>query len=272
MAVVHLVSNMAAPSYEEVPTAREPPVRQASATDSSLFLDVDGTLLDIAQAPELVVVPAELSATLSQLADLLGGAVALVSGRPIAQLDRLFAPLRLPAAGEHGAEIRLAVDQDIIAGPPPAALAQLLAQLTAATATMPGVHIERKRAGLVVHYRQAPEQGALLHGLVEAAVADHVADVQVMPGKMVLEIKERMYSKGQAVIALMQRSPFVGRRPLFVGDDASDRDGFTAARRFGGCGAAVGPDHADAADWAFPSPAAVRAWLGRLVADLRRRA
>ena len=93
-----------------------------------------------------------------------------------------------------------------------------------------------------------------------------------MPGKMVLEIKERMYSKGQAVIALMQRPPFVGRRPLFVGDDSSDRDGFAAARRFGGCGAAVGPDHADAADWVFPSPALVRAWLGRLVAALRRRA
>jgi trehalose 6-phosphate phosphatase len=250
---------------------REPPLRSVRETGSSLFLDVDGTLLDIAPAPELVVVPAELSATLSQLADLLGGALALVSGRPIAQLDRLFAPLRLPGAGEHGAEMRLAADHEIIAGPPPAVLAQLVAQLTAATTAMPGVRIERKRAGVVVHYRQAPEQAALLRGLVDAAVADHVAEVQVMPGKMVLEVKERIYSKGQAVIALMQRSPFVGRRPLFLGDDASDRDGFAAARRFGGCGVAVGPDHADAADWAFPSPAAVRAWLVRLVAALRRR-
>lgn len=251
---------------------REPPVRSVSESGSSLFLDVDGTLLDIAPAPELVVVPGELSTTLSGLSHLLGGAVALVSGRPIAQLDQLFAPLRLPAAGEHGAEIRLAADQEIIAGPPPAVLTQLVAQLTAATMAMPGIRIERKRAGVVVHYRQAPEQGALLRGLVDAAIADHAAEVQVLRGKMVLEIKERMYSKGQAVIALMQRAPFVGRRPLFVGDDATDRDGFAAARRFGGCGAAVGPDHADAADWAFPSPAAVRAWLGRLVAALRQRA
>lgn len=262
---------MAAPSYEQAPNEREPPVRLVSESGSSLFLDVDGTLLDIAAAPELVIVPAELAGTLSRLSDLLGGALALVSGRPIAQLDRLFAPLRLPAAGEHGAEIRLTADQAILAGPPPTALAQVVAELTAATTTIPGVRIERKRAGVVVHYRQAPEQAALLRGLVDAAVADHVADVQVMPGKMVLEVKERMYSKGQAVIALMQRSPFAGRPPLFLGDDASDRDGFAAARQFGGGAAAVGFDHADAADWCFASPAAVRAWLVRLVATLRLR-
>ena len=246
-------------------------MRLVSDSGSSLFLDVDGTLLDIAPAPELVVVPAELSATLVRLAELLGGALALVSGRPIAQLDALFAPLRLPAAGEHGAEIRLAADRPIIAGPPPMALEQMVAQLTAATTGIPGVRIEQKRAGVVVHYRQAPEQAARLRALVDTAVADHVADVQIMPGKMVLEVKERTYSKGQAVIALMQRAPFVGRPPLFLGDDASDRDGFAAARRFGGCGAAVGPDHADAADWLFASPAAVRAWLARLAALLRPR-
>lgn len=260
---------MAAPSYEQVPSEREPPVRLVSDCGSSLFLDVDGTLLDIASAPELVVVPAQLPVTLGRLAELLGGALALVSGRPIAQLDALFAPLRLPAAGEHGAEIRLAADRSIIAGPPPMALEQMVAQLTAATTGMPGVRIERKRAGVVVHYRQAPEQAARLRGLVDTAVADHVADVQIIPGKMVLEVKERTYSKGQAVIALMQRAPFVGRAPLFLGDDASDRDGFAAARRLGGCGAAVGSDHADAADWLFASPAAVRAWLARLAALLR---
>jgi trehalose 6-phosphate phosphatase len=262
---------MAAPSYEQVPSGREPALRLVSESGLSLFLDVDGTLLDIAPAPELVVVPAELLATLSRLSALLGGALALVSGRPIVQLDRLFAPLRLPAAGEHGAEIRLATDQPIIAGPPPPVLAQLVAQLTAATAEIAGVRIERKRAGVVVHYRQAPEQAAPLRSLVDAVVADHIADIQVMPGKMVLEVKERAYSKGQAVIALMQRPPFAGRPPLFLGDDASDRDGFAAARRFGGCGAAVGLDHADAADWLFASPAAVRAWLDCLAAALRPR-
>jgi trehalose 6-phosphate phosphatase len=263
---------MAAPSYEQAPTYREPPARLVSDSGSSLFLDVDGTLLDIALAPELVVVPPDLAGTLARLADLLGGALALVSGRPIDQLDHLFAPLRLPAAGEHGAEIRLAADQAIVAGPPPSALAQLVAQLTAATTAIPGVRIERKRAGVVVHYRQAPEQAAFLRSLVDAAVADHVADVQVMPGKMVLEVKERVYSKGQAVIALMQRAPFAGRSPLFLGDDASDRDGFAAARRFGGCGVAVGFDHADVADWCFASPTAVRAWLARLADALPPRA
>src|SRR5215813_11486574 len=259
---------MAAPSYEDVPMLREPPARLVSEGGSGLFLDVDGTLLDIAPAPELVIVPAELRATLSRLADLLDGALALVSGRPITQLDHLFAPFKLPAAGEHGAEIRLAADAAIIAGPPLLALEQLVAELMAATISMPGVRIERKRAGVVVHYRQAPEQGAPLRALVDASLGDRLAEVQVMPGKMVLEVKERMYSKGQAVVALMQRSPFAGRRPLFLGDDASDRDGFAAARRFGGCGVAVGADHADAADWGFATPAAVRAWLAHLAATL----
>jgi trehalose 6-phosphate phosphatase len=259
---------MAVPSYEQAPTEREPPTRLVSESGSSLFLDVDGTLLDIAPAPELVIVPADLLGTLSRLSALLGGALALVSGRPIVQLDRLFAPLRLPAAGEHGAEIRLSADQAIVAGPPPTVLAQLVAQLTAATAEFAGVRIERKRAGVVVHYRQAPELAARLRDLVDAAVADHVADIQVMPGKMVLEVKERVHSKGQAVIALMQRPPFAGRRPLFLGDDASDRDGFAAARRLGGSGVAVGADHADAADWCFASPAAVRVWLAHLTATL----
>jgi trehalose 6-phosphate phosphatase len=260
---------MAVPSYDGLPSGREPPARLVSEGRSSLFLDVDGTLLDIAPAPELVVVPAELSGTLSRLSDLLGGALALVSGRTIGDLDRLFAPLRLPAAGEHGAEVRLAGDQPIIAGPPPPVLAELTARLTAETRQIAGVRIERKRAGVVVHYRQAPEQETRLRDLVDAAVADHATDIQVMPGKMVLEVKERTYSKGQAVIALMQRPPFVGHPPIFCGDDASDRDGFAAARRFGGCGAAVGPDHADAADWFFAAPGDVRAWLARLVATLR---
>lgn len=262
---------MPAFSYDPVPNQREPPERLVSEAGSSLFLDVDGTLLDIAAAPELVVVPGELSATLSRLSDLLGGALALVSGRPIAQLDQLFAPLRVPAAGEHGAELRCGADQPIVAAPPPAALAQLAARLASSTLGMRGVRIEHKRAGVVVHYRQAPEQQERLRVLVDAAVAEHLADVHVMPGKMVLEVKERAYSKGRAVVALMQEPPFAGRPPLFVGDDATDRDGFAAARRFGGCAAAVGPDHADAADWSFASPAAVRAWLTRLAAGLRPR-
>ena len=256
---------MPAFSYDTVPNQREPPERLVSEAGSSLFLDVDGTLLDIAATPELVVVPGELSATLSRLSDLLGGALALVSGRPIVQLDQLFAPLRVPAAGEHGAELRCGADQPIVAGPPPAALAHLAARLASSTLGMRGVRIEQKRAGVVVHYRQAPEQQERLRVLVDAAVAEHLADVHVMPGKMVLEVKERAHSKGRAVVA------FAGHPPLFIGDDATDRDGFAAARRFGGCAAAVGPDHADAADWSFASPAAVRAWLTRLATGLRPR-
>src|SRR5262245_16550057 len=195
-------------SYEQAPSMREPPTRLVSESQSSLFLDVDGTLLDIAPTPELVVVPPELSDILSRLFSLLGGALALVSGRPISEIDRLFAPLRLPAAGEHGAEIRPAADQPILSGPAPIMLATLAARLAAETKDISGVRIERKRTGVVVHYRQAPEQEQRLRELVAAAVADHSADIQIMPGKMVLEVKKRSYTKGQAVIALMQRPPF----------------------------------------------------------------
>lgn len=259
-------------SYEAVPSQREPSESLVTDSTSCLFLDIDGTLLEIAPAPELVVVPPELREMLSRLSDRLGGALALVSGRSIDQIDRLFAPLQLPTAGEHGAELRRGPGESVIAAPPPSMLAQIAARLTEATKGLAGVRLERKRAGVVVHFRQAPEQEGRLRGFVDAAVADHVADIQVMPGKMVLEVRERAYGKDQAVIALMQRPPFVGRRPIFLGDDVADREGFAAARRFGGCGIAVGPDHADAADWCFASPTTARAWLNRLAGGAGPRA
>jgi trehalose 6-phosphate phosphatase len=256
---------------EHDPPTREPPEYLAAGSNVCLFVDVDGTLLDIAPMPQLVVVPTDLPAILAVMSDRLEGALALVSGRPIAELDRLFAPLRLPAAGEHGAEIRWAADGPMIAEAPPAALPGLSRQLAEAIAGLSGVRLEQKRAGLVVHFRQAPELERHLRVLVDAVIADSFADIHVQPGKMVLEIKERACSKARAVVALMRHPPFAGRRPLFMGDDAADRDGFAAAREFGGFGAAVGPEHADAADWSFASPAAVRAWFSRLVASHRLR-
>lgn len=254
---------MLAARTDFIPTTTEPP-DHLGVERWCLFLDVDGTLLDIAPTPDAVVVPPELPGILVRLAGALEGALALVSGRSIGQLDRLFAPLVLPAAGEHGGEFRRAGGGPVEAASPPAALAILRRRLAAAVAAVAGARLEVKRTGLVVHYRQAPNDGERLRRVVDEAVAHHAADVVIQPGKMVIEIKRAACSKGRAVAAFLRQAPFAGRRPLFVGDDAADCEAFAAARAAGGAGAAVGPEHAAAADWAFESPAAVRAWLGRL--------
>jgi len=241
----------------------EPPDRLILEGTWSLFLDVDGTLIDIAPSPEAVVVPPGLPDILVRISAALDGALALVSGRPVAQLDRLFAPVVFPAAGEHGAELRRAAGEPVVAATPPAALAPLRRRLATAVDAVAGARLEIKRTGLVVHYRQAVGAATRLRRLVDEAVAAYAADLEVQPGKMVIEIKRAASSKGLALAAFMRRVPFARRRPLFIGDDAADREAFAAARAAGGCGAAVGPDHADAADWAFASPAAVRAWLAR---------
>jgi trehalose 6-phosphate phosphatase len=243
----------------------EPPERLVLDPRATLLLDVDGTLLDMAPAPELVVVPTGLTDLLGRLYDHLTGALALVSGRPIADLDLLFAPLILPAAGEHGAEVRHDPDQPIVAlAARPEALASVHSRLTVAVADVPGVHIERKRTGFAIHYRQAAHMAAELHRLVDDAVAEHAADIHVQPGKMVLEIKGRGCSKAHGVAALMEEPPFAGRRPLLIGDDATDRDAFAAVRQLGGHCISVGADNADIADWVFATPSAVRAWLSRI--------
>lgn len=243
----------------------EPPERLALDPLATLLLDVDGTLLDMAPAPDLVVVPAGLTQVLGQICERLKGALALVSGRPIADLDLLFAPLVLPAAGEHGAEVRHDADQPIIAlAARPEALVSLHARLTAAVAGIAGVQIERKRTGFAIHYRQAPHLAAELRRLVDDGVAEYATEIHVQPGKMVLEIKGRGCSKARGVAALMEEPPFAGRRPLFIGDDATDRDAFGAVRQFGGHCVSVGSDNADIADWVFATPSAVRAWLSRV--------
>jgi trehalose 6-phosphate phosphatase len=245
---------------------REPPERIVLDPPVTLLLDVDGTLLDMADAPDLVVVPSGLTDLLAQLYDRLDGALALVSGRPIADLDLLFAPLVLPAAGEHGAEVRHDADRPIVAlSTRPEALASLYAKLTVAVADVAGVQIERKRTGFAIHYRQAPHLAAELRRLVDDGVAEFAEDIHVQPGKMVLEIKGRGCSKASGVTALMEKPPFAGRLPLFIGDDATDRDAFGAVRQLGGHCVSVGADNADIADWLFASPSAVRAWLSRVV-------
>ncbi|HUZ73543.1 MAG TPA: trehalose-phosphatase [Stellaceae bacterium] len=240
----------------------------APRRDWAIFLDVDGTLLEIAAAPDAVVVPADLPARLATLAHALDGAVALISGRPVAALDRLFAPLRLAAAGLHGGELRLIADGAVVRSPPSAGLPTIRAALERFAAMRPGLRVEDKGATIAVHYRQAAHERAALDALLRRAVAAADDDLVVMPAHMAFEIKPRAFDKGAAIATLMRVAPFRGRVPLFIGDDRTDEDGFAALEAFHGHGIRVGRDGESRARWRIDDPAAVRRWLAGVAAAL----
>jgi trehalose 6-phosphate phosphatase len=234
---------------------------------TALFLDFDGTLVEIAPQPELVQVAPELPALLLRLAEGLGGALALVSGRPIAEIDAFLAPARLPAAGAHGAEFRL--DRDGLvetAGMPvPERLRRSIETIVRAlAASAPGLRLEDKGTAIAVHYRHAPQAETPLRAALGALPLG--AEWQLLPGHRVIEVKARGWDKGSAVERLMRTPAFAGRKPLFLGDDRTDLDGIAAAAKLGGGGIAVGGLASEIARWTLPDPAAVRAWLGTLLA------
>jgi trehalose 6-phosphate phosphatase len=203
----------------------------------ALFLDFDGTLVDIAPEPGAVVVPSTLVPTLAALQDYLGGAVAVVSGRRVHEIDQFLAPLRLPVAGVHGAERRTSTGHmDRIAAPALDAVERAARGLAAAHR---GLLVEHKTTSLALHYRQAPELEALcLQAMGDAIARSH--GLALLRGKMVVEAKPAGASKGEAIEAFLREAPFTGRTPLFVGDDVTDEAGFAAVQRRGGLGVKVG--------------------------------
>jgi trehalose 6-phosphate phosphatase len=226
----------------------------------AILLDVDGTILDVAATPQSVVVPASLVRTLGELHARTGGALALVSGRLIENLDDLFVPLKLPCVGGHGVELR-------ISGSAPvqrrhAALSPLLKkQVTAAAAVDPRIIIENKGSSLAVHYRLAPEQGHLIKNKI-AAILDRAPGekLEMLCGKSVIEIKPPGFNKGIAVCDLMKSPPFAQRTPLFVGDDVTDESVFAVLPALGGFGYSVEREVAGV-EGTFGSPQDVRDWL-----------
>jgi trehalose 6-phosphate phosphatase len=231
---------------------------------TALLLDVDGTLLDIAATPDGAVVPIALASTLRDLLAQSGGAVALVSGRTIATLDRLFAPLQLPAIGGHGAEMRPSSDGPISKHRPAPLSAPLRRKLHALAATDPRLLVEDKLHSVALHYRLALQREDLLKQEVEAIVAaNHDSEVESLFGKAVIEVKPKHFNKGTAVIELLACEPFAGRTPLFIGDDTTDEAVFAILPEVAGHGFSVGRDMAGA-DGVFDSPHAVRAWLTAL--------
>ncbi len=227
-----------------------------AARESALFLDVDGTLLDIAGRPDAVVVPAQLPQTLAVLHDRLGGALALVSGRPVGELDRLFAPLRLPVAGVHGAHWRLRpggkIAQATSATPDPAVRARLLALAR----DHPGVLVEDKGCSLALHYRSAPAARAALAAALEELLPG-AANLRLLPGKMVYEVVAGGLDKSAALRRFLDHAPFAGRSPVYLGDDVTDEPALALCARLGGLALAVGEARGGAAA-VFDDPAAVR--------------
>jgi len=230
----------------------------------AILLDVDGTILDLAPTPREVFVSAALRVTLQRLFERAGGALALVSGRPLAELDLLFAPLQLPIAGGHGAEIRLTPDGPVDRGraaPLQDAFKRRLATIAAAG---PGIILEDKEYSLAIHYRLAPEREQVIREAVLAICEEFEPDsVEVLPGKSVFEIKSSGFDKGTAVRHLMTQPPFKGRRPVFVGDDTTDEAAFAVLPDLRGVGASVGRRIAGV-DAYFETPHDVRTWLAEL--------
>jgi trehalose 6-phosphate phosphatase len=230
------------------------------AADCAFFLDIDGTLLEIAETPDAVRTGAADYRLLERLHAAAGGAVALVSGRTLAMIDALFAPLKLPAAGQHGYERRDGAGRRRRHRFDAARLRPVAAVLRDFASRHPGVVFEDKGASVALHYRLAPELRDAAHEQALAAAALLPGQVEVQPGKMVWEVKPAGAHKGMAIDEFMRELPFRGRLPVYLGDDLTDEDAFRAVNRLGGQSIKVGAGET-AARYRLPDPAAARAWL-----------
>ena len=255
-----MTSDMALHSSSPQSGLPEPPDLEAIA----LLLDIDGTILDVANTPGSVVVSEALRSSLEQLHTKCGGALALVSGRLIRDIDILFAPLRLPAIGGHGAEMRQSAEKPIRARHADAISEALRKHVEDAAATDPRVTVEDKTTSLAVHYRLAPQLEDTLKTRITAIISRlGIPNLEVMHGKSVIEIKSSHFSKGTAVHELMESPPFMGRKPIFVGDDTTDVSVFKMLPAFGGFGYSV-ERFMPGANGIFGSPHEVRSWLASL--------
>ncbi len=227
----------------------------------ALFLDVDGTLLEIASTPDSVKVPAALRNTLHLAAAREDGALALISGRSISELDRLFAPWLFPAAGQHGLERRTAEGKLIRPMIDTSPLQSAREALEGLQLRHKGLLLEDKGSALAMHYRLAPACESEVREVMTELAAPLTGQFALRSGKCVLELAPSGYSKRDAIEAFMSEAPFVGRVPVFIGDDVTDEDGFDAVNALNGHSIRVGNGGATNAHHRFGSVSAVVAWL-----------
>jgi trehalose 6-phosphate phosphatase len=227
----------------------------------AVFLDVDGTILEIAETPQAVFVPETLKRLLSELCARLDGALALVSGRSIADLDRLFEPLRFCAAGLHGCERRESSGCVTRTAIDVRSLDHARAQLSQLVLKYPELLLEDKGAALALHFRRMPQLQSVVYATCTKVVAELGPQFTLQPGKCVLEIRPGVCSKGAAIEDFMQQTPFRGRTPVFVGDDFTDEDGFAFVNRCSGLSIRVGRPIATFASYWIEEVCDTAAWL-----------
>jgi trehalose 6-phosphate phosphatase len=232
----------------------------------ALFLDFDGTLVEIADHPEAVAVPDDLGPTLERLRASLRGALAIVSGRRIETIDRFLAPYRFDVAGLHGGEVRVA--GRLRAAADDGVVARLVAEFRARFAGDDRIVVEDKGGSVALHWRLAPERGVEAKTVAEEAVRTAGPSYRLQVGKAVAEVLPAGATKGAAIETLMREPAFAGRRPVFVGDDLTDEHAFEAVHRMQGLSVRVGPG-ATVARFRLSDPAALRGHLGRWAAEGR---
>src|ERR1700742_3969459 len=266
----------------------EKPVQEQSSADESLpdavpvpravlphlkemaiLLDIDGTLLDLAPTPREVWVPPGLANTLTGLLARTSGALALVSGRSLNDIDLIFAPDQFPAVGGHGAEMRLSTDNEAVATHAPPLDKELKRRLATIAKLSPGILLEDKGYSLALHYRLAPHAEKAIYEAVSLIRADLPnAPIEVLPGKCVCEIKHSGFTKASGVRELMTHAPFRGRLPVFIGDDVTDETVFAIMPDFDGVGFSVG-NRARGVDGHFDAPNDVREFLARVLNETK---
>ncbi len=244
--------------------ASEKPTLPAPAAQWALFLDVDGTLVEIAADPDGVEVSTHLVGLLDRLNAKFGGAVALVSGRTIATLDRLFAPLQLKAAGNHGLE-RRGADGRVVRPARSPAIDTVRAEMAAFAAAHPGVIVEDKSLSVALHYRNRPQAAGAAAALAEDLTGRYDGELVIQHGKMMVEVRPGLGDKGTAIAGFLDEKPFTGRVPVFIGDDVTDEDGFRLINARGGYSIRVGNETETCADYRVPNVVGVIRWLEEIV-------
>jgi len=225
---------------------------------AALFLDFDGTLTELAETPDAIQVAPHLPQLLERLRSRLGGRLAIVSGRSIADLERYVEIAGIPFSGSHGLELRLG-DGTLVPLHAPRGLDDVRDRVRRFAGERAGLLVEDKPAGVALHFRRAPEAAPAVAEFMEQLARE--SELVVQRGSMVVELRPPGADKGDAVRALMREEPFVGARPVFVGDDLTDEHAFAAVTEMGGAGVLVGPLRETAALYRLPSVAGVAEWL-----------